>query len=47
MNLQEKLTQDEVVALEAVYDRFEERLKQVQARHAELFNEAHTENADI
>jgi len=34
------LTEDEIQALDAIMKRFEERMKQIEAKHADVFKES-------
>ncbi len=43
MNMEQKLSEEEIEALNLVYKRFEERMEQVKNRHEEFFAEEKTE----
>ncbi len=43
MNMEQKLSEEEIEALNLVYKRFEERMEQVKNRHQEFFAEEETD----
>lgn len=44
VSLEENMSEDEIKSFDAVYKRFEERMEQVKAKHAEFFDNKKEEN---